>query len=172
MSIRGVFLGLVSDRVCAHQGDFERATAQNGLEWVTVIPGGSTFLLAAGVCAVVTGFGAEGTVAPVSTPALATSVTTLLAAPPGPPPNCTALPRNATPSQSSNVTITVHTTRGAHANLIVHYPTAKRSFTIVADSAGTAVIAFPIGRSIPGSPVQVDVSTNSGQVCSTQFTPQ
>jgi hypothetical protein len=66
----------------------------------------------------------------------------------------------------------VHTTRGADANLVVHYPTTTRAFTIVADSAGTAVITFSIGPSIPGSPVQVDVSTNSGQVCSTQFTPQ
>ena len=57
-------------------------------------------------------------------------------------------------------------------NLVVHYPTTTREFTIVADSAGEAVITFSISPSIPGSPVQVDVSTNSGQVCETQFTPQ
>jgi len=157
---------------------------------VTVIPESSTVLVIAGVCALVTGFGAGGTAAPVNTSALATSAAATQAltelapvtlAPrtlPGPaslrppPPSCTASPRDATPSQSSDETITVHTTRGAVVYLVVHYPTATRPFTLVADSAGTAVITFPINRSVPGSPVKVDVSTNSGQVCGTQFTPQ
>jgi hypothetical protein len=159
---------------------------------VNVALGSSTALLAAGVCVVVTGFGVDGTAAPVNTSALATWATThapvegipaklapqvpsdaatLLRAPPVPR-YCTASPRNATPNQNGNATIIVRTTRGANADLKVHYPTTTRSFTIVADSAGTAVVTFPISRSIPGSPVQVDVSTNSGQICSTQFTPR
>lgn len=157
---------------------------------VAVIPESSTVLMIAGVYALVTGFGAGGTAAPVNTSALATSTATTQApaepAPvtlasqilPGPaalrppPPSCTASPRDTTPSQGSDETITVHTTRGAVVYLAVHYPTATRPFTLVADSAGTAVITFPINRSVPGTPVKVDVSTNSGQVCGTQFTPQ
>ena len=153
----------------------------------------STVLLVAGVCAVVTGVGG-GTAAPVNTSAPAVSAVTaqapaqatwntpapstspesaaLLPAAPPAPGRCTASPRNATPSQSSNQTITVHTTRRADVNLAVHYPATTRAFTIVADSAGTAVITFPISPSIPGSLVRVDVSTNSGQVCDTQFTPR
>ena len=128
-----------------------------------MIPEKSTVLLVAGVCAVVTGVGG-GTTAPVNTASL-----------PAPPPasgHCTASPRIATPNKSSDETITVHTTGGAQANLVVHYPTTTRAFTIIADSAGTAVITFPISPSTPGSPVQVDVTTNTGQACSTQFTPQ
>jgi hypothetical protein len=157
-----------------------------------VISGSSTVLLVAGVCAVVTSFDAGGNAAPVNTSAPATSAATIPARteatpdtlapqiPPGPaapaltapPEKCTASPRNAKPSRNGDETITVHTTRGADANLVVHYPTTTRSFTIAADSAGTAVITFSISPSVAGSPVQVDVSTNSGQVCSTQFTPQ
>jgi hypothetical protein len=159
----------------------------------TMIPESSTVLLVAGVCAVVTGVGG-GTAAPVNTSASTISAVTvqapaqatrdtpappispgsaaLLPGPPTAPAHCTASPRNATPRQISNQTITVHTTRGADVNLAVHYPTTTRAFTIVADSAGTAVITFPISPSVPGSPVQVDVSTNSGQVCDTQFTPR
>lgn len=159
-----------------HPRDFECPTPQKGLHWVTVIPGSSALLLTAGVCAVVTGFGAGGTATPVNTSALAPQVPLEAAAPlPTPtaaPTKCTASPRNATPSRSSNATIIVRTTRGANADLMVRYPTTTRSFTIVADSAGMAVITFPISRSVPGSPVRVDVSTNSGQICSTQFTPQ
>ncbi|MGH3843447.1 MAG: hypothetical protein ACRDS0_18685 [Pseudonocardiaceae bacterium] len=118
------------------------------------------------MCAVVTGFG--DTAAPVNSSAPTTSAATTQA----PAGLCTASPRNATPSQGSDETITVHTTRGAVAYLAVHYPTTTRSFAIVADSAGTAVITFPTNRSTPGVPVQVDVTTNSGQVCRTQFTPQ
>ncbi|MGH9962888.1 MAG: hypothetical protein ACREBC_38185, partial [Pyrinomonadaceae bacterium] len=97
---------------------------------VTVTPEGSTVLLVAGVCAVVTGFGVGGTAARVNTSAPATSVAThppaettpdtlasqapprpaalLPASPaaPAPPGNCTASPRNATPSQNRNQTIT------------------------------------------------------------------
>lgn len=170
----------------------ERQTHKNGLDWVTMIP--EAVLLVAGVCAVVNGVGGGGTAAPVNTsaptisavttqaPALATrdraaprvspGSAALLLAQPAAPGHCTASPHNATPSQSSDETITVHTTRGADVNLVVHYPTTTRAFTIVADSAGEAVITFSISPSIPGSPVQVDVSTNSGQVCETQFTPQ
>ncbi len=162
-----------------------------------MIPDRVTVLLVAGVCAVVTGFGADGNAAPVnaSAPATLAAITqvppdafpdtlapqvlpgpaVLLPEPPvapGPPRRCTASPRNATPSHSGDETITVHTTRGANANLVVHYPTTTRSFTIVADSAGTAVVTFSISSSVPGTPVRVDVSTNSGQICSTQFTPQ
>jgi hypothetical protein len=167
---------------------------QNRLDWVTVIPESSTVLLVAGMCAVIGGVGTGGTAAPVNTSSLATLADTAQAlaeasrgtlahqvplaqaalrpAPPPTPANCTASPRNATPSQNSNETIIVHTTRGANANLVVHFPNTTRSFTIVADSAGTAVITFPINRSVPGSPVQVDVSTSSGQACGTQFIPQ
>jgi hypothetical protein len=171
---------------------FRTSSPRNGLDWVAVLPGSSTVLLVAGVCAVVTGFVAGGNAAPVNTSAPDTSAATAPArtqatpdtlasqislgpaapALPAPPGKCTASPRNARPSQNSDETITVHTTRGADANLVVHYLTTTRSFTIVADSAGTAVITFSISPSVAGSPVQVDVSTNSGQVCSTRFTSQ
>jgi hypothetical protein len=154
--------------------------------------GSPTVSLVAGVCAIVAGFVAGGNAAPANTSAPdslaaitparteATPEATASQLSPGPPDSalptppgkCTASPRNASPSQNSDETITVHTTRGADANLVVHYPTSTRSFTIVADSAGTAVITFSISQSVAGSPVQVDVSTNSGQVCSTWFTPQ
>ncbi|MGB9281338.1 MAG: hypothetical protein WCB57_14835 [Pseudonocardiaceae bacterium] len=66
----------------------------------------------------------------------------------------------------------MHTTAGASVKLQVHYKTTTHSFSGLADSAGTAVITFSIGRPTPGYPIQVDVSTTSGQVCGTQFTPQ
>ncbi|HET9256152.1 MAG TPA: hypothetical protein VFO16_13260 [Pseudonocardiaceae bacterium] len=82
------------------------------------------------------------------------------------------MPRDPTPSQSGEETIIVRTTRGAQAYLLVHYPTTTRSFTLIADSAGTALVTFPIRPSVPGTPVLVEVSTNSGQTCATQFTPR
>jgi hypothetical protein len=86
--------------------------------------------------------------------------------------NCTASPRDPTPGDGGEETITVHTTAGASVNLQVHYKTTTHPFSGVADSTGTAVITFSIGRPTRGYPVRVDVSTGSGQVCSTQFTPQ
>jgi hypothetical protein len=66
----------------------------------------------------------------------------------------------------------VHTTAGANVTLQVHYKTTTHPFNGVADSAGTVIIIFSIGRPTPGYPVRVDVSTSSGQTCATQFTPQ
>jgi hypothetical protein len=86
--------------------------------------------------------------------------------------NCIASPRDATPGDGGDETITVHTTAGATVKLQVHYKTKTHPFSGVADSAGTAVITFSIGRPTRGYPVRVDVSTSSGQVCGTQFTPQ
>lgn len=156
-----------------------------------------TALLIVGVWAVATQLGVGGNAAPAR---ISTSVTSLVkahgpagafldtiefrlppvlavlltvpSASPAPPVPCAASPRKAMPGRDTEETITVHTTRGAGVNLVVHYPTRTRSFTIVADSAGTAVITFSISPSMPGYPVWVDVSTNSGQVCGTQFTPQ
>jgi hypothetical protein len=170
---------------------------QDAVDWLTVFYKSSTSLLVVGVCATATGLGLGGNAAPVATPTSAIlrvstqapagessdtmafqtppapaallTVPPALAAPPAP---CTASPRNATPTRDTNETITVHTTRGADVNLVIHDPNTTRSFTIVADSAGTAVSTFSISPSVPGYPVRVDVSTNSGQVCSTQFTPR
>jgi hypothetical protein len=66
----------------------------------------------------------------------------------------------------------VHTTAGANVTLQAHYKTTTHPFSGVADNTRTAVITFSIGRPTPGYPVRVTVSTGSGQVCSTQFTPQ
>jgi|SRR5579884_582869 hypothetical protein len=170
---------------------------KDAVGWVTVFHKSSTALLLVGVWTVATQLGVGGNAAPARIPRSVTfpvsaqgpagaSLDTiefqsptvpavLLAVPsasPAPPVPCAASPRNAMPRRDTEETITVHTTRGAGVNLVVHYPTRTRSFTIVADSAGTAVITFSISPSIPGHPVWVDVSTNSGQVCSTQFTPQ
>ena len=86
--------------------------------------------------------------------------------------NCTASPRNTTPGDGGDETITVHTSARASVNLQVHYKTTTHSFSDIADSTGTAVITFSIGRPTPGYTVEVNVSTGSGQACSTQFTPQ
>lgn len=75
------------------------------------------------------------------------------------------------PGDGGDETITVHTTAGVGVNLQVRYKTTTHPFSGVADSAGTAVITFSIGRPTRGYPVRVDVSTSSGQICSTQFTP-
>jgi hypothetical protein len=85
---------------------------------------------------------------------------------------CTASPRDSTPGDGGEQTVTVHTTAGATVSLEVHYKTSTHPFSGVADGAGTASVTFSIGRPTPGYPVRVDVSTSSGQVCSTQFTPQ
>ncbi|MGH3766967.1 MAG: hypothetical protein ACRDTX_17735 [Pseudonocardiaceae bacterium] len=76
------------------------------------------------------------------------------------------------PGDGGDETITVHTTARASANLQVRYKTTTHAFSGVADSAGTAIITFSIGRPTRGYPVRVDVSTSSGEICSTQFTPQ
>ena len=158
---------------------------------------GFTALLFVGVCAAASGPGIGGNAAPATastpapspvsaqapaeaspnrmlfqTPRLPAALLTTPFAAPAPPTPCTASPRNATPAQGTNETITVHTTRGADVSLVVRYPTTTRSLTIVADSAGTAVVTFSISPAVPGYTVWVDVSTNSGQVCGTQFTPQ
>jgi hypothetical protein len=85
--------------------------------------------------------------------------------------NCVASPRTATPGDGGDETITVHTTAGATVKLLVHYKTTTHPLSGVANNAGTAVITFSIGRPTRGYPVRVDVSTSSGQVCGTQFTP-
>lgn len=85
---------------------------------------------------------------------------------------CTASPRDPTPGDGGDETITVHTTAGATVDLKVRYKTTTHPFSGVADNTGTAIITFSIGRPTPGYPVRVDVSTSSGQVCSTQFTPR
>ena len=76
------------------------------------------------------------------------------------------------PGDGGDETITVRTTVGASVSLQVHYKTTTHPFSGVADSAGTMIITFSIGWPTPGYPVRVDVSTNSGAVCTTQFTPQ
>lgn len=158
---------------------------------------GFTAMLIVGVCAAASGPGIGGNatlatasalaISPVSaqapaeaypdrmvfqTPPVPAALLTAPFAAPASPMPCTASPRNATPVRGTYETITVHTTRGADVNLVVHYPATTRSLTIVADSAGTAVVTFSISPAVPGYPVWVDVSTNSGQVCGTQFTPQ
>jgi hypothetical protein len=112
--------------------------------------GSPTVSLVAGVCAIVAGFVAGGNAAPANTsaPNSSANITPARTEATTPPGKCTASPRNASPSQNSDETITVHTTRGADANLVVHYPTSTRSLTIVAGSAGTAVITFSISQSV------------------------
>ena len=110
-------------------------------------------------------------------PAPAPAAGSLVAPAPAPPARatsgaCTASPRYPTPGDGGDETITVHTTAGATVSLKVHYKTTTHPFSGVADGTGTASITFSIGRPTPGYPVRVDVSTSSGQVCSTLFTPQ
>jgi hypothetical protein len=66
------------------------------------------------------------------------------------------------PGDGGDETITVRTTARASVNLKVHYKTTTHPFTGVADSTGTTIITFSIGRPTPGYPVRVDVSTSSG----------
>lgn len=55
------------------------------------------------------------------------------------------------------------------SNLRVHYKTTTHPSSGVADDTGTTITTSSIGRPTPGYPVRVDVSTSSGQVCTTQF---
>jgi len=116
---------------------------------------------------------ARTAVAPASVPSAVPPAAPVSASPaPASQSNCTASPRNAVPGDGGDETITVRTTVGASVSLQVHYKTTTHPFSGVADSAGTMIITFSIGRPTPGYPVRVDVSTNSGGVCTTQFTPQ
>jgi hypothetical protein len=87
--------------------------------------------------------------------------------------SCTAQPADRTPGDGGKQSITVHTTAGAGVTLQVHYKTTTHTFgPLAADKNGTATLVFSTGRPTRNYTVKVDVSTDSGQSCSTQFTPQ
>jgi len=88
------------------------------------------------------------------------------------PTGCAASMTNSTPGDGGSDTVVVHTTAGTSVATIEHYKTTDNEHDGTANGSGTATITFSIGRPTRGYPVAVDVTTGSGQSCSTEFTPQ
>lgn len=84
---------------------------------------------------------------------------------------CTATMSNTSPARGGDETVTVHTTASATVDTAEHYKTTTSEHDGAANSAGGAVITFNIGHPSADYTVQVDVTTSSGQSCSTSFTP-
>jgi hypothetical protein len=85
--------------------------------------------------------------------------------------SCTAAARFPNPGDGGEQTITVRTTADASVTIAVHYKTTTHTFTAAADPGGLAALTFSMGRPTPGYTVMVDVLTDIGQSCGTQFTP-
>lgn len=86
--------------------------------------------------------------------------------------SCSASMSNSHPGDGGDVTVIVHTTASAAVKTYAHYKTTTHEHDGTAGSSGTANITFSIGRPTVGYPVEVDVTTSSGQSCSTEFTPE
>lgn len=94
----------------------------------------------------------------------------------------TAAVDNETPAQNSKVTVTVKVTdeqgnpvSGAEVHVLLHYKSTKTAYEGTTDAAGTADIAFRIGRAAKGYAVKGEITVTAGDRkahANVSFTPR